>query len=55
MKKSQHKKVVKAKRVKKRQNLKSGSVLKKQRPSKLRTLANQIRSLPPMLKGPLPN
>ena len=55
MKKSQHRKVVKAKRVKKQQNPKNRSVPKKHRPLRLKTLANQVCSLLLTLGGPLPN
>ncbi len=55
MKKSQHRKVVKVRKVKKRLNPKSGSVPKKPRPPELRTSANQDRFSPPKLERPLPN
>ena len=55
MKKSQHKKIVKVKRVKKRLSPKSGSMPKKQRSLELKILANQVRSLPLIPRGPLPN
>ena len=56
MKKNQHKKVVKAKKVKKRLSPQSGSVSEKQRPPKLEILVvNQELFLPPMLGEPLPN
>ena len=52
MKKSKHKKVVKAK---KWLNLKSRSKPKKQRPLELKTLVNQVCSLLPTLGEPLLN
>ncbi len=56
MKKSQHRKVVKARKVKKRLSPKSESVLKNQRLPELKTLAaNQDCSSPPKLERPLPN
>ncbi len=46
----------KSRKGQKRQNPKSGSMLKKQKPPELRTLAaNQDCSLPLTLGGPLPN